>query len=400
MKSVRWILNKRHYVYVVGLVLAGGLLLTGGSNSQQISAQSADSIYLTPATGTYTVGNTFTVTIRENSSTAVNAAQADLGYSSNLEFVSIDGAGSAFGIDASSTGGGGSVSISRGNIAAVSGDQLISKVTFKVIGAGAASITMLPSSEVLSSTTNQNVATTRNGGSYTAAGAATPSPTPTPTPAATPTSPTPTPTPTTKPSASSATASAPKSQAATTIASQGSATATPLPGDSKVELKAPATVDAVPVDGKPVTKVEFLINNKVVSTDTTPPYSQSIDSDNMRNGTYSLTTKTYYKDGTIDSSVASFVVRNPLDVKQVLLQLKHFAWLIIILLIIAGELVYLKFFKNRPHGNLPGSGGINAASGHGNVVIGGSSGGTAVQPAVISPFSGNGPSAPAGQPKA
>jgi len=341
MKSLNWLLQKRHIVYVIAIAASATVLAADGLGLRPAGAQAANSLYLSPASGTYTTGANFTVAVRVNTSGDINAVGADMTYGPNLQYVSIDSNGSAFSIDASSTGGNGLVSISRATITPVSGDQLVAKVTFKALSAGTGVVTMAGSSQALSSSTNQNVLAARNGGSYSIM---------TPTTPVAPTSATPTPLAPATPSAGTtrggtptATTSLPK----TTIATQGNPTTTPLPGDSTVELSEPATVETSAEGGREIAKVEYLLNGKVVSTDTAPPYAHNIDTKSMRNGTYSLTSKTYYVDGKTDTSKVSLVVNNPFGLKQLWLQLKHYAWLIIILLIIAGELVYLKFIRGR-----------------------------------------------------
>lgn len=391
MKLLKWVLQKRHYVYVLAVMAAGIVMLSDGLQGQRTSAQGVNSMYVTPASGTYSVGANYTVSVRVNTTDQVNAVTADLTYSTNLQFVSIDGSGSAFGIDASSSGGGGTVSINRATITPVSGDQLIAKVTFKALAAGTGTVGVAGSSQALSSATNTNVVSTRNGGSYTLQGASSPAPTPAPTPTPTPVTPTPNPSPSPSPSTPSAktTTNLPK----TTIAAQGNPATTPLPGDSTVELSAPATVETTTDGTKEVVKVEYLLNGKVVSTDTAPPYAHNIDTTKLRNGTYVLTSKTYYRDGKTDSSKASLVVNNPFGMTQLWLQLKHYAWLIIILLIVAGELIYLKFFRGRgsfPTLKKPGSTASGGgAEGGGPTGVGGSSmdvgSGSTGAPTIISP---------------
>lgn len=373
MKLMAWIVDRRHYAYVMAVLVAGGLLFgNGGLQEQRISAQAANSMYVTPASGNHAVGSTFTVSIRENSAVAINVAQAELKYSSGLEFVSIDGAGSAFAIDASSVGGNGLVTISRGLTGSVSGDQLISKVTFRVIAAGTATIEVLGGSELVSIADSQAILKVRTGGSYNlqASGATAPIPVP---PTSTPTTPTTNPGRGTTTSSNNRTTSPPS----VTIASEGSSQATPLPGDSVVELEAAATIETVTNADRPVEKVEYILNGKVVATDTTPPYSHALDTTNMRNGTYSLVTKTYYEQGDPDTSEASVVVKNAFGIKQFWLQAKHYAWIIIILVIVIGELIYLKFFRGRNQNGqppiAPGGGVGNYPvnnSGHGTVVVG------------------------------
>jgi hypothetical protein len=385
MKILRTLTRKRFYAYALGIIVATGVL-AANSFTSPTSAQATDSIYLTPGSGSYAVGSNFTVTVRENSGSQVNAAEADLSYSTAyLEFVSIDASGSAFGIDASSTGGNGSVSIARGNTSPVSGDQLVAKVTFKALLAGPANVTMQNNSVVLSSSTNSNVVTTRNGGSFTLTSAVSPSPSPSPTPTPAPT-PSPTPTPTTKPSPTPTTK--PATNSTVSVAPNGNSQSTPLPGDSTIELNAPATVQTTPGVDKDVTKVEYYVNGKLVATVDKTPYSYSVDTTKYRNGKYTLTTKTYYKSGKIDSSNAALVVKNPYSSRQFFLQLRHYAWLVIIALLIVGELLWMRFFKHRsfknPYGGAgtgTGFGGIGGgttptstgggSTGKPNVVVGG-----------------------------
>jgi hypothetical protein len=89
-------------------------------------------VYLTPATQTVGPSSTITVQVRENSgTTAVNAVQANFSYpASLLTFVSIDTTTSAFTTAAQATGGSGQVSIARGIVGSVVGDQLVATVTF------------------------------------------------------------------------------------------------------------------------------------------------------------------------------------------------------------------------------------------------------------------------------
>lgn len=390
MRLLKWVLQKRHYAYMLAIMAAGGVLLSNGMQGRHTSAQGTNSMYVTPASGTYAVGANYTLSVRINTTDQVNAVTADLTYSSNLQFVSIDGSGSAFAIDASSSGGSGTVSINRATITPVSGDQLVAKVTFKALSAGNGTVTVANSSQALSSSTNTNVIAARNGGAYTLQGASTPTPTPTtPSPSpATPTAPSPSPSPT--PSTPQAkTTNLPK----TTIAAQGNSSTTPLPGDSKVELSAPATVETTTDGTKEVAKVEYLLNGKVVSTDTTPPYAHNIDTTRLRNGTYALTTKTHYRDGKIDSSKASLLVNNPFGLTQLWLQLKHYAWIIIILLVVAGELIYLRFFRGRtlfpkidkPSSTASTSAGSGPVVGGGPIAGAGAAGGSTGAPTVISP---------------
>jgi hypothetical protein len=119
----------------------------------------APTVYFNPPTQGYGVGSNITIEIRENSgSTGVNAVQANFSYPTDkLTFVSADGSGSAFTTEAQSVGGNGTVTLARGIIGSLTGDQLIAKVTFKVNIAGTATLSFANGTALISSTTNTNI---------------------------------------------------------------------------------------------------------------------------------------------------------------------------------------------------------------------------------------------------
>jgi hypothetical protein len=146
------------------------LLLSQPILSRPVHAASAR-LYLSPAASTVYNGQTFTVSVREDSgSEPVNAVQANLSYPANLlQFVSVSGS-SSFGVAAESSGGGGSVRIARGAQPAVTGDKLVASVRFKVLAAsGKAAVSIAGGSSVVSANSNQNIMSSTAGGSYTLA---------------------------------------------------------------------------------------------------------------------------------------------------------------------------------------------------------------------------------------
>jgi hypothetical protein len=160
--------------------LASLLLLLGIAPAA--SAAGTASMYLVPSSGTYAPGAVISVGVYEDSgSDQVNAVQANLTYStSTLTFSSISDS-SAFGVDAQSTGGGGSVQIGRGAISPVSGAQLVATVRFTASAAGSASISFASGSAVVRSSDNQNESLSTSGGSYTVSAPAPPPSSPPPT---------------------------------------------------------------------------------------------------------------------------------------------------------------------------------------------------------------------------
>ncbi len=116
---------------------------------------------LSPSSGTYTKGSTFTVAIKEDSGTiAVNAVQAGLTYNPlHLELLSIDTASSAFNIRAVEMGGQGKLRIVRAKLPSpLTGNQLVGSATFKVLAStGATALSFDSASAIEQANPNQNI---------------------------------------------------------------------------------------------------------------------------------------------------------------------------------------------------------------------------------------------------
>lgn len=137
-----------------GVTLAVASLFGGHS-----AAAGSASLALSPSGATYNVGDTFGLTISETSTDAVNVVTADLAYdAAKLQYIGVDASGSAFGGDASTSGGGGSVSISRYVTpagATVTGTKQVAVVNFKALaGSGSATISFAGSSKIASNGMN------------------------------------------------------------------------------------------------------------------------------------------------------------------------------------------------------------------------------------------------------
>jgi hypothetical protein len=159
-------------VAIVGLGYIVVHSFAAGSGSAQL--------FLGPATGTYAVGQTINVAVYVNTGgDPVNGVQANLSYpASELQYLSVDDTGSAFSLNAQSTGGSGLVDIARGNPTAVTSTlALVATAHFHVIASGPASITFLNSSVVVRSTDNVNILSILTGANFTLNSAATAAPT-------------------------------------------------------------------------------------------------------------------------------------------------------------------------------------------------------------------------------
>ncbi|MGZ6004737.1 MAG: cohesin domain-containing protein [Candidatus Saccharimonadales bacterium] len=119
------------------------------------NASGTATLSLSPNSGTYAKGASFTVTVNEDSgSSTINAVQADLSYDqSKLQFISLNDnpPASAFGISAAASGGSGNVTFQMGNITPLSGSHPVGTVTFKTLvdGPGSTSVSFDDTSKIL-----------------------------------------------------------------------------------------------------------------------------------------------------------------------------------------------------------------------------------------------------------
>jgi hypothetical protein len=217
---------------LVMAVFAAALAVAGYFIIFSHAAPNPPTIYLNPASQTVGPNGTVTIDVRENSSTTtVNALQANFTYPTTLlTFVSADYTGSAFSIQAESSGASGQVKIGRGTTTPVSGDQLVAHLTFQAsTTGGAATMAFNTGTALVSSTTNADILgslTATGGGTYTVD---------------------------TAPPTVSVTAPA---------------------NNSTVALGTTPTLSATATDASSaVTKVEFYVDGALFNTDTTSPYS-------------------------------------------------------------------------------------------------------------------------------
>ncbi len=150
---------------------------------RSFAASGSANLYFSPASGSVTAGQALSVKVYVNSGAApTNAVEADFTYpASILQFSSIDTTGSAYDVDAPSSGGSGTVKIARGSYTNVSGMALIATVRFTALVAGSAPLSFVSSSQVVDSTDSTNILTSSTGATFTVTSAAS-APTPTATP--------------------------------------------------------------------------------------------------------------------------------------------------------------------------------------------------------------------------
>lgn len=139
---------------------AGYFVFLSKASGPVTNTYNAPNIYLSPTTQPLPASQTFTVQVRANSGTTnVNAVQTDFTYPASLiDLVSIDTSTSAYQTGAVSSGANGNVSIARGQIGGLTGDQLVATITFKSkTTGGVANFQFTNGTSLLSSSTNVNI---------------------------------------------------------------------------------------------------------------------------------------------------------------------------------------------------------------------------------------------------
>lgn len=214
--------HQKIFTFIYSLILTLTICFSGLG---QVEAAGSATLSLTPASGSYRVGDTVTVTVQENSGTdAVNAVQADLNYSGTLQHVSTNLSSSAFTLVGTNTAGGGSVKLGLASTTNRTGQQTVAVVTFRAISAGTSTISFAGTSAIVRASDVFNVLGPTSGATYTISGNTT---TPTPTPTAKPTGTTTTTTTTKPPTTSTSTSNTTSPTSSTTNSSPTNTTTSP-----------------------------------------------------------------------------------------------------------------------------------------------------------------------------
>ncbi len=142
-------------------------------------AQSVDAATLrvSPSTGVYTAGKTFTVSVLLNTEgKSVNAADGQLSYNPReLQVVSVSRASSIFNLwteEPTFSSGAGTITFGGGSPSGYKGTNgTIVAVTFKALGAGTPKVNFVSGSALAADGMGTNVLTSMNGGTFTIAAA-------------------------------------------------------------------------------------------------------------------------------------------------------------------------------------------------------------------------------------
>jgi hypothetical protein len=173
--------NKLPLVVLLVVLLLMGLvvLLNSNSNSNKnesstkspsptssVTGSGIANLYVAPADKQVSAGNPVTLEVWVDSgSDPVNAVQANLVYPADkFDFKSIDAKGSAFEVQALSTGGNGKVNIARGHIGELKGRSLVAKVTLIAkTDTGDATLNFADGSAVIRTTDHKNILKDKTG---------------------------------------------------------------------------------------------------------------------------------------------------------------------------------------------------------------------------------------------
>lgn len=297
----------------------------GTATPSPISPTGKPLFYVSPANGTYGTGSTISAAIRLNSSSVkTTTAQAVISYPADkLQYVSVT-EGGVYTTQMRTKNTSGSLDIIRGIAGGgegKTGDNLVVTVNFKVLASsGTANLAIANGSAVYdASGSGANIldAVSSAGASYTLATAGTASPPP-------------------PPSSSNGvgaggskgngkqTIKTPSKGLEITVGPKGSAALGTKQGESVTELKgevtlAPAVTTAS--DGvSGISKVEYYLDKKLISTQKSSPYNYNFDTKKIRNGVHELTVKTYFNNGTVDTKVEKLLVKNKITPAYVVRQ--------------------------------------------------------------------------------
>ncbi len=151
-----------------------------------VTAFAAD-VLLSPASGSYTPGQTFTVTVQADpKGQQINAVEANLTFdTTTLSVVSVSKTGSAFSLwttEPSFSNTAGTITFGGGSPTPFSSRSNLVSITFTAKAAGTGAVNFGDASALAADGRGTDVLAAKTGGSYTVAAATTPTPTPTPDP--------------------------------------------------------------------------------------------------------------------------------------------------------------------------------------------------------------------------
>jgi hypothetical protein len=158
-------------IFCVAVLAAAGLagLVT------PVAASATASLYLTPSTGSPSVGDELDVQIRVNTGAQLtNAVQANFTYpSSQVSVVGFDNSNTSFPVVAQQQASNGLIQVAGGAFTPVSGDANLTTIRFQVTGTGTVHVCPAGQSVIVSSSTHQGIPSAGSGATFVVGSAST-----------------------------------------------------------------------------------------------------------------------------------------------------------------------------------------------------------------------------------
>ena len=147
----------------------------------------AANLVVSPSSGSYSVGQTFTATVQVNpAGDSVNAVEATLNFDTTaLSVVSVSKTGSVFSLwttEPTFSNSAGTIQFGGGSPTPFSNTSNLVTITFRTLGEGSGSVSVTNASVLAADGRGTDVYTSSTNANYTVAAASTPEPTPTPEP--------------------------------------------------------------------------------------------------------------------------------------------------------------------------------------------------------------------------
>jgi hypothetical protein len=175
---------KTHYTIFSAILKIAALLLLAFWTSQHAFAAN---LQISPSTGSYSAGQTFTATIQvDPAGDSVNAVEAELSFDKSvLSVVNVSKTGSVFSLwttEPAFSNTAGTISFGGGSPTPFSSRSTLLTVTFRTLTTGTGTVSFGTASALAADGRGTDVLAGKNGASFTVAAATTPTPTPTETP--------------------------------------------------------------------------------------------------------------------------------------------------------------------------------------------------------------------------
>jgi hypothetical protein len=102
-----------------------------------------------------------------------------------------------------------------------------------------------------------------------------------------------------------------------------------------------APANTMAADGSTgIEKVEYYLDKKLVATEKVAPYTYNMDTTKLRNGEYTVTVKTYFDNGTVDTRTDKLSVHNKVDLTYVVRQYGTSVGLLAAILVVCAILIF------------------------------------------------------------